>query len=185
MHPTTLPQKSVHAKFEKTFAGRAVWLDVFLWNYFQTVSCLLCYSPKPRNKVRILRWLPLVFLFARALISKISRWRKLSNSRPKSRAGSRGKMPTNMTSKLLKFVYRKYCVDRLRFQNICRLNRRPQLSLLGVKEKYTSMQEFQPMKLISYDLFDRHDHRAGQSKMVYFFSSIWAGRIPKSSNLIG
>ena len=27
--------------------------------------------------------------------------------------------------------------DRLRFQNICRLNRRPQLSLLDVKEKYT------------------------------------------------
>ena len=24
------------------------------------------------------------------------------------------------------------------------------------------------MKLISYDLFDRHDHRAGQSKMVYY-----------------
>ena len=30
------------------------------------------------------------------------------------------------------------------------------------------MQELQPMKLISCDLFDRHDHRAGQSKMVYY-----------------
>ena len=42
-----------------------------------------------------------------------------------------------MASKLLKFVYRKCCVDPLRFQNICRLNRRPQLSLFDVKEKYT------------------------------------------------
>ena len=80
---------------------------------------------------------PCSFLPARALISKISRWRKLSNSTLKSRAESRSKIPTNMASKLLKFVYRKCCVDRLRFQNICRLNRRPQLSLLGVKEKYT------------------------------------------------
>ena len=36
-------------------------------------------------------------------------------------------------SKLLKFVYRKCCVDRLRFQNICWLNSRPYLSLLDVK----------------------------------------------------
>ena len=42
-----------------------------------------------------------------------------------------------MASKLLKFVYQECCVDRLRFQNICRLNRRPRLSLLDVKEKYT------------------------------------------------
>ena len=80
---------------------------------------------------------PYSFLSARALISKISRWRKLSNPTPKSRAGSRSKKPTNMASKLLKFAYRKCCVDRLRFQNICRLNRKPQLSLLDVKEKYT------------------------------------------------
>ena len=80
---------------------------------------------------------PYSFLSARTLISKISRWRKLSSSTPKSRAGSRSKMLTNMASKLLQFGYRKCCVDRLRFQNICRLNRRPQLSLLDVKEKYT------------------------------------------------
>ena len=80
---------------------------------------------------------PYSFLSARALISKISRWRKLSNSTPTSRAASCIKMPTNMAFKLLKFVYRKCCVDRLRFQNICRLNRRPKLSLLDVKEKYT------------------------------------------------
>ena len=112
---------------------------------------------------------PYSFLFARALISKISRWHKRLNSTPKLRAGSRGKMPTNMASTLLKFVYRNCCVDRLRFQNICRLNRRPYLSLLDLKEKnIRGMQEFQPMKLISCDLFDRHDHRAGQSKMVYY-----------------
>ena len=80
---------------------------------------------------------PYSFLSVHALISKISWWRKLSNSTPKSRAGSHSKMPTNMASKLLQFGYRKCCVDRLRFQNICRLNRRPQLSLLEVKEKYT------------------------------------------------
>ena len=80
---------------------------------------------------------PYSFLSARVLISKISRWCKLSNFTPKSRAGSHNKMPTNMVSKLLKFVYRKCCMDRLRFQNICQLNRRPQLSLLDVKEKYT------------------------------------------------
>ena len=78
---------------------------------------------------------PYSFLSARALISKISRWCKLSKSTPKSRAGSRSKMPTDMASKLLKFVYRKCCVDRLQFQNICRLNRRPQLSLLDLKRK--------------------------------------------------
>ena len=47
------------------------------------------------------------FLTARELISKISRWRELSNSMPKSRAKSRSKMPTKMASKLLKFVDRK------------------------------------------------------------------------------
>ena len=87
---------------------------------------------------RHLKVAPYSFLSAHALILKISWWRKLSNSTPKSRAGSRSKMLTYMASKLLKFVYRKCCVDRFRFQNICRLNRRPQLSLLDVKEKYTT-----------------------------------------------
>ena len=50
---------------------------------------------------------PYSFLTARELILKISRWRELSNSMPKSRAKSRSKMPTKMASKLLKFVYRK------------------------------------------------------------------------------
>ena len=107
----------------------------------------------------------IVFLSARALTSKISRWRKLSNSPPKSRARSRSKMPTIMASKLLKFVYGKCCVDRLRFQNICRLNRRPYLSLLDLKEKCT---RHAAVSTNEADLFDLHDHRAGQSKMIYY-----------------
>ena len=112
-----------------------------------------------------LRWLPIVYC-PRALISKISRWRKRSNSTPKSRARSRRKMPTNMPSKLLKFVYRypKCCMDKLRFQNICRLNRRPHLLLLDFKEKCT---RYAIVSTNEADLFDRHD-RAGQSKMVYY-----------------
>ena len=91
----------------------------------------------PDNQVGYFKVAPYSFLSGCALISKISRWRRLSNSTRKSRAGSRSKMPTNMASKLLKVVYRKCCVDRLLFQNICRLNRIPYLSLLDVKEKYT------------------------------------------------
>ena len=89
------------------------------------------------SKLYAFKVAPHSFLSARALISEISRWRKLSNSTLKSRTGSRSKMPTDMASKLLKFVYRKCCVDRLQFQHICRLNRKPQLSLLDAKEKFT------------------------------------------------
>ena len=68
----------------------------------------------------------------------------ISNSTPKSRARSRSKMRTNMASKLLKFVYRKCCVDRLLFQNIFRLNRRPYLSLLDLfkREMYEVCRSF-------------------------------------------
>ena len=69
------------------------------------------------SKLYAFKVAPHSFLSARALISEISRWRKLSNSTLKSRTGSRSKMPTDMASKLLKFVYRKCCVDRLQFQN--------------------------------------------------------------------
>ena len=65
-----------------------------------------------------LRWLPIVFC-PRASFQTCTT--------PKLRAGSRSKMPTKMLGE---------CVDRLLFQNICQLNRRPQLSLLDVKEKY-------------------------------------------------
>ena len=111
-----------------------------------------------------LKWLPIVFLSACTLISKISRWRKRSNSTPKSRARS-PKMLTNMASKLLKFVYRKCCVDRLRFQNICRLNRRPYISLVDLEEKCS---RHAGVSTNEADLFDRHHHRAGQSKIVYY-----------------
>ena len=117
-----------------------------------------------KNSLGFLKVASYCFLSARALISKISRWRKRSNSKPKSRARSRSKMPTNMVSKLLKFVYGKCCVDRRRFQNICRLNRRPCLSLLDLKEKCT---RHAGVSTNEADLFDRHDHRAEQSKMVY------------------
>ena len=49
---------------------------------------------------------PYSFWTARELISKTSRLRELSISTLKSRAESRSKMPTNMASKFLKFVYR-------------------------------------------------------------------------------
>ena len=87
----------------------------------------------------------------------------LNKITPKSRAESRSKMPTNMASKFLKFVYRKCCVHRLRLQNIYRLNRRRYLSLLVLKEKCT---RYVGVSTNEADLFDRHDHRAGQSKIV-------------------
>ena len=70
----------------------------------------------------IVKVTPYSILTAREQISKISRWHELSSSTSKSRVESGSKMPTNMASKFLKFVYRKCCVDRLRFQNIYRLN---------------------------------------------------------------
>ena len=104
------------------------------------------------------------FVRARALISKVSLWRELSNSTPKSCARSRS-LPTNMASKLLKSDYRKCCVDWLRFRNIYRPNRRIYLSLLDLKEKCT---RYVGVSTNEADLFDRHDHRAGQSKIVYY-----------------
>ena len=68
---------------------------------------------------------PYSFSTVRELISKIA----LSNSTQKSRVRSCIKMLTNMASKFSKCVSRKNCVDRLRFQNIYRMNRRPYLSL--------------------------------------------------------
>ena len=53
----------------------------------------------------------------------------------------------------------------LRFQNIYWLNRRPYLSLLDLKEKCT---RYAGVPTNEADLFDRHDHRAGQSKIVYY-----------------
>ena len=109
---------------------------------------------------------PYSFLIARELISTISRWRELSNSSSKSRAESRSKMPTNMASKFLKFVYGKCRVDRLLFQNIYWLNKRPYLSLFDLKEKRT---RYGGVPTIEADLFDRQDHRARESKVVSLY----------------
>ena len=110
---------------------------------------------------------PYSLLTACELISKISRWRELSNSTPKSRAESRCKMPTNMALKFLKFVYRKCCVDRLRFQNVYRPEKKTLPYLLDLKEKCT---RYTGVTTNEADSFDRHvhDHRAGQSKVVYY-----------------
>ena len=65
------------------------------------------WAKKQREKWRnAFKVAPYSFWTARELISKISRWRELSISTLKSRAESRSKMPTNMASKFLKFVYR-------------------------------------------------------------------------------
>ena len=70
-----------------------------------------------------------------------------------------------MASKSSKFVCRKSCVDRLRFQNIYRMNRRPYLSLLDLKEKCT---RFVGVSTKETDLFDRHNHRTGQNEAHVF-----------------
>ena len=46
-----------------------------------------------------------------------------------------------------------------------RLNRRPNLSLFDLKEKCT---RYAGVPINKADLFDRHDHRVGQSKVVYY-----------------
>ena len=43
--------------------------------------------------------------------------------------------------------------------------RRPYLSLFDLKEKYT---RYAGVPTNDADLFDRHDHRAGQSKVAYY-----------------
>ena len=49
---------------------------------------------------------------------------------PKSRAESRTKMPSNMASKFLKFVYGKCCAERFRFQNLEKRNVRSMQALI-------------------------------------------------------
>ena len=91
--------------------------------YHATISRAQVYSSSrsrvslklTADQVLVLDWIvgschvkvaPYSFWTARELISKLSRWRELSISTLKSRAESRSKMPTNMASKFLKFVYR-------------------------------------------------------------------------------
>ena len=51
------------------------------------------------------------------------------------------------------------------FQKIYRLNRRPYLSLLDLKEKCMG---YAGVPTNEADLFDRHDHRVGQSNVVHY-----------------
>lgn len=74
-------------------------------------------------------------------------------------------MRTKIVSKFLKFRYRKRCMFRLRFQNIYRLNRRPFFSLLHLKEKCT---RYVGVSTKETDLFEGHNHRTGQNKIVYY-----------------
>ena len=50
-----------------------------------------------------------------------------------------------------------------------RLNRRPYLSLLDLKEKFT---RYTGVPTNEADLLDRHDHRAGQSKVLYYHTNL-------------
>ena len=103
-------------------------------------------------------WLPIGFCLQ-------ARWFRKSCDGASFQKLYASKLPTNMASKLLKLVCWKYCVDRLRFQKICRLNRRAFLSLLDLKEKCT---RHAGVSTNEADFFDRHDHRAGQSKRGYY-----------------
>ena len=120
-----------------------------------------------RNYLFYLRWLPIVFC-PRALISKISRWRKLSDSTPKLRAGSRSKMPTNFYNLFIENV----AWIGSGFKTFVGWIEEPSFPCLTQKKNIRGRQELQPMKLIPCDLFDRHDHRAGQSKMVYYHTNL-------------
>ena len=115
----------------EAFGDNLTCIGIPVWHTFYVLSIRMIKTPH-RGYLFLFPFkvAPYSFLSARALILKISWWRKLSDSTPKSHMGSCSKMPTNMASKLLKFVYRRCCVDGLRFQNICRLNRRPNFPCL-------------------------------------------------------
>ena len=114
-----------------------------------------------------LRWLTIVFWphtsWFRKSCNEVS-FQTLHQS-----CASHRKMLTNMASKFVNFVYRKCCVDRLQFQNIYWLNRWSYLSLLDLKEKCTCT-KYAGVPTNEADLFDRHDHWAGQSKVVYYLA---------------
>ena len=71
-----------------------------------------------------LRWLPIVFC-PRARWFRKSRDGASFQTPRQSRARDHAVKCRQTWSPNSKFVYRKCCVDRLRFQNIFRLNRRP------------------------------------------------------------
>ena len=107
-----------HRKYSQSEYGKAVVYSMVLHPTLQSFA--QCWSRNVDHCVfygmvwnryatfsrDLLKVAPYSFWTARELISKISRWRELSISTLKSRAESRSKMPTNMASKYLKFVYR-------------------------------------------------------------------------------
>ena len=111
---------------------------------------------------------PYSFLTAQTVFENLARWRKLSDFMPKSHMESRSKMSTNMASKFLKFVYWKCCVDQFQFQNIYQLNQRAYLSLLDLKGKFMRYAGITTNEADFICLFDRYNHQAGQSKIVYY-----------------
>ena len=117
-----------------------------------------------QNRGMTLRWLPIVFDLARADFENLAMARafklyaKVAREIAKENADKNG-------VQTFKICFSKSCEDRLRFQNIYRLNRRPYLSLLDLKEKRT---RYARVATNEADLFYRHDHRAGQSKVAYY-----------------
>ena len=68
------------------------------------------------------------------------------------------------------FFYRRSCVDRHRVQNIYRMNRRPYIFLLDLKEKCP---RYVGVSTKETDLFDRHDHCTGQNNITTRIYSPW------------
>ena len=89
---------------DRAFQSAAPYLWNALPSTIRNIKTLDTF--KTAVKTHFFKVAPYSFWTARELISKISRWRELSISTLKSRAESRSKMPTNMASKFLKFVYR-------------------------------------------------------------------------------
>ena len=92
-----------------------------------------------------LRWLPIVFLTARELVSKSSDGASLKKSTRKSHAIKRNElsrnMSTNMASKLVKKNFWNSCASLFQFQNIYRMNTSRCPSQLNTKEESTRFAE--------------------------------------------
>jgi len=70
-----------------------------------------------------------------------------------------------MASTFSKFVYDKSCVNLFWFRNVYQPNRRPYPTVLDLKEKST---RYAGVSTKETDLGDRHDHRMGQNKVIYY-----------------
>ena len=117
-------------------------LPVFATFCQNGLSPRLCFAVQPNSR---LRWLPIVSWLP-------TKWFEIA------REWSRRKLiPINMASTFSKFVYHKSCVN-LRFQNVYPPSRRPNSSLLFLKEKSTG---YEGVSTNETDLFDRHDHIKG------------------------